>query len=85
MQDFTGGESSQSWYDDVADNFVDTTDTGASALLSTGLSMAGASTTAQSWGGITLLQLGQQAWNARYGPIRTPGLIGFRAPTAALG
>jgi hypothetical protein len=85
VQDFTGGESNQAWYDDVADNFIDTKDTVASSVLSTGLSMAGASTTAKSWGGVTLLQLGQQAWNANYGPVRTPGLWSFRAPTAAVG
>jgi hypothetical protein len=85
VQDFTGGESDQAWYDDVADNFVDTKDTVVSSALSTGLSMAGASTTAKSWGGVTLLQLGRQAWNANYGPVRTPGLWSFRTPTAALG
>lgn len=82
-QDATGGESNQAWYDDVADNFVYTTDTGASFLLSTGLSVAGASTTARSWGGITLMQLGQQAWDSRYGAIQTPGLIGARSVPSA--
>lgn len=85
VQDFTGGESNQTWYDDAADNFINTKETVVSSVLSTGLSMAGASTTAKSWGGVTLLQLGQQVWNANYGPVRTPGLWSFRAPTAAVG
>lgn len=83
VQDTTGGESNQAWHNDVADNFVDTTDNGASELLSTGLSLAGASYTARSWGGITFMQLGQQAWNSRYGTIRTPGLIGARSVPSA--
>jgi RHS repeat-associated protein len=83
VQDATGGESNQTWYADVADNFVGATDTGASALLSTGLSIAGASTTANSWGGITVMQLGHQAWDSRYGAIRTPGLIGARSVPSA--
>lgn len=36
VQDFTGGESNQAWYDDVADNFIDTKDTVVSLALSTG-------------------------------------------------
>jgi len=83
VRDATGGESNQAWHNDVADNFVDTTDNGASGLLSTGLSVAGASTTARSWGGITFMQLGQQAWNSRYGAIQTPGLIGARSVPSA--
>lgn len=85
MQDYTGGESSQPWYDDVTDNFVGTTDSGASQLLSTGLSMAGATTTAKSWGGVTLLQLGRQAWNTYHDPVRIPGFIGPRVASAAFG
>ncbi|HZD53807.1 MAG TPA: RHS repeat-associated core domain-containing protein, partial [Woeseiaceae bacterium] len=73
LQDATGGESNQAWYNDVVDNFVETTDTGASALLSNGLSMAGASISAKSWGGITLLQLGQQAWECPLWPNPNAG------------
>lgn len=78
IQGFTGGASNQSFTDDVVNNFVDTKDSGLNTLLETGWSLAGGSTVAGAWGGVTPLQAAAAAWTTYNSPISIPGLIGFR-------
>ena len=78
IQDFTGGQSNQSFVDDVVNNFVDTKDSGLNKLLETGSTMAGGGTVAGAWGGVTPLQAAVAAWKTYNSPVSIPGLIGFR-------
>jgi hypothetical protein len=74
-----GGDSNQSFLDDVVDNFVDVKDSGWSTLAELGSSWAGGGTVAASWGGVTPLNAARQWWQAYSAAVRIPGLIGFRS------
>ena len=78
--DFTGGNSNQSFVDDVVNNFVDTNDSVASTLTKTALSLAGGGTAAAGYYGTTPLQAANMAWSAYNSAVRIPGLIGSATP-----
>ena len=78
IQDFTGGDSNQSFVDDVVNNFVDTKETLASSVAETALTLGGGGTVAQTWGGVTPLNAVRQAVGALGSEVSIPGLIGFR-------
>jgi hypothetical protein len=80
IQDFTGGESNQSFVDDVANNFVDTNDSLASTLTKAGLSVAGGGTAAAGYYGTTPGQAIGLAWSSYNSAVRIPGLIGSATP-----
>jgi hypothetical protein len=78
--DFTGGNSNQSFVDDVVNNFVDTNDSVASTLTKTAVSLAGGGTAAAGYYGTTPLQAANMAWSAYNSAVRIPGLIGSATP-----
>ena len=78
--DLTGGESNQSFVDDVVNNFVDTNDSIASTATKTGLSLVGGGTAAAAYYGTTPFQAIGLAWSAYNSSVRIPGLIGSATP-----
>lgn len=52
IQDYTGGESNQSFVDDVVDNFVNVKDTAASTVLGAGASIVGGGTASKAYAGL---------------------------------
>lgn len=78
VQDFTGGQSNQSFIDDTVNNFVDTKGSGFNTVLEGGASMFGGGTVAGAWGGVTPLQAAAAAWATYQSDVSIPGLIGFR-------
>jgi hypothetical protein len=78
--DFTGGDSNQSFVDEVVDNFVDTNDSLASTLTKAGLSLAGGRMAAGGYYGTTPGQAIVQAWSAYNSTISIPGLVGSKTP-----
>jgi hypothetical protein len=80
--DLTGGESGQSFVDDVVNNFVDVKDNGASTVAEVGASLLGGGTAANAYGGLTAGALAAQAWKDYRGPFTMTG-IGFRSFSSA--
>jgi hypothetical protein len=78
--DFTGGDSNQSFVDDVVNNFVDTNDSLGSTLTKAGLSLAGGGTAAAGYYGTTPGQAIGLAWSTYNSAVRIPGLIGSATP-----
>jgi RHS repeat-associated protein len=91
VQDFTGGETEGSLWDDLKSNYGETMNfdianvAGYGVGLDSPIAMGTAPFVAQTWGGITPGQAVSQAIAASRAAVRVPGLIGIRTPLALFG
>ncbi|MFL6605692.1 MAG: hypothetical protein ACJ8R9_30795 [Steroidobacteraceae bacterium] len=83
--DFTGGDSNQSFVDDVVDNFVDTKDSFGNTLFENGASIWGGGKFAATYYGTTPMRALGLAVAGYRSAVRIPGLLGSATPLQLAG